>query len=257
MRITALTENTSHIENIACEHGLSLYIETQGKRILFDTGQTDLFSVNARKLGIDISSVDICVISHGHYDHGGGLKKFFEINKTAPVYMSRHAFEPHYNGERYIGLDLLLKDNGRIVFTCGNSEIAGGINLLSPEGREKKYDSDSCGLNMMQSGKLLPDDFRHEQFMLVTENKKRILFSGCSHNGILNIAEWFNPDILIGGFHYSKLKMDETLAENARILGKSPAMYYTCHCTGTDRYEFMKPYMKNLAYLSAGETIEI
>ncbi len=257
MRVTALTENTSHIKNIACEHGLSLYIETQGMRILFDTGQTDLFAENAVKLGIPLPDVDICVISHGHYDHGGGLKRFFEINKTAPVYMSRFAFEPHYNGERYIGLDLSLKDSGRIIFTDGNCEIADGISLFSPEGREKKHDSVPSGLNMMQDGRLVPDDFRHEQFMQITEGGRRVLFSGCSHNGILDITEWFKPDILIGGFHFSKLKMDETLAKNARILGKSPAMYYTCHCTGTDRYEFMKPYMKNLAYLSAGETIEI
>ncbi len=92
---------------------------------------------------------------------------------------------------------------------------------------------------------------------MLSENGRCFLFSGCSHNGILDIADWFSPDILIGGFHFSKLNMDETLKEYAEVLDKTGIMFYTCHCTGADRFEFMKPYMKNLAYLSAGETIEI
>ncbi|MBQ2720991.1 MAG: MBL fold metallo-hydrolase, partial [Clostridia bacterium] len=105
MTVTTLVENTAINDNFCSEHGLSLYIEVKGLRILFDMGQTELFAENAEKLGIDLENVDIAVISHGHYDHGGGLKKFLEINKKAPVYISRFAFEPHYNGsEKYIGL---------------------------------------------------------------------------------------------------------------------------------------------------------
>ena len=79
MKITALTENTSVNENIGAEHGLSLYIETDGHKILFDMGQTDMFERNAKTLCIDLSEVDIAVLSHGHYDHGGGLARFLEI----------------------------------------------------------------------------------------------------------------------------------------------------------------------------------
>ena len=257
MRITSLIENTSQKENIACEHGLSLFIETQGKRILFDTGQTDLFAENADKLGIDLSSVDICIISHGHYDHGGGLRKFLEINKTAPVYMSKYAFEPHFNKEKYIGLNPALKNSSRIIYTSGDTPISDGIELLSPEFKTKNHDLGSFGLNMLRDGRLVPDDFRHEQFLMLSESGRCFLFSGCSHNGILDIADWFSPDILVGGFHFSKLNMDEMLKEYAEVLDKTGIMFYTCHCTGADRFEFMKPYMKNLAYLSAGETIEI
>ena len=125
MRITALAENTSVSDNFGAEHGLSLYIETDKHNILFDMGQTALFSENAEKLGIDLSMVDIAVLSHGHYDHGGGLKKFLSINDKAPVYINRYAFEPHYNGkEKYIGLDISLQDNERIIFTDDFYEIA-------------------------------------------------------------------------------------------------------------------------------------
>ncbi|MBR6361061.1 MAG: MBL fold metallo-hydrolase, partial [Clostridia bacterium] len=161
------------------------------------------------------------------------------------------------NADKYIGLDPELKESERIIYTEGNLQISESIMLLSPEGREKKYDSLSSGLNMKKNGQLVPDDFRHEQYMLIKENGRNILFSGCSHNGILNIAEWFKPDVLIGGFHFFKADMDDRLAEYAKIMNNSGTDFYTCHCTGTDRYEFMKPYMKKLAYLSAGETIEL
>ena len=87
MKITALLENTSEREDMLTEHGLSLYIETQNHTILFDMGQSGLFAKNAAVLGIDLGAVDIAVLSHGHYDHGGGLAVFLEINKTAPVWI--------------------------------------------------------------------------------------------------------------------------------------------------------------------------
>ena len=72
MKLTVLMENTTVREDLTAEHGLSLYIEANGKRILFDTGASATFADNAEKLGIDLSQVDLCILSHGHYDHGGG-----------------------------------------------------------------------------------------------------------------------------------------------------------------------------------------
>ena len=81
MQITALVENTSQDKKFGTEHGLSLYIEAGFQKILFDMGQSGLFADNAKVLGISLSDVTIAVLSHGHYDHGGGLAKFLEINK--------------------------------------------------------------------------------------------------------------------------------------------------------------------------------
>lgn len=258
MKITCLTENTCKNNNFICEHGLSLFIEHEGLKILFDMGQTDLFYENAQKLGINLEKIDFAVLSHGHYDHGGGLKKFLEINKTAPVYISRHAFEPHYNGtEKYIGLDVSLKENERLIFTDDEFKISENISLFSCNTKERKHDLGSFGLNMKINGQFLPDDFRHEQYLLIEENGRKVLVSGCSHKGVMDITEWFMPDVLIGGFHYSKLEPGDKLKEYAKYLDEFNTEFYTCHCTGTLQYEFMKKYMKKLHYISCSEQIEI
>lgn len=257
MKITALTENTSR-KGLPYEHGLSLYIETEKHNILFDTGQTELFAKNAETLGIDLGKVDIAVLSHGHYDHGGGLKRFLELNKTAPVFMSKFAFEPHYNGtQKYIGLDLSLRGSGRIVFTGGVTKIGEGLALYSCNEKEKLLDLGSFGLNTKENGGIVPDDFRHEHYLLIEENGKRVLISGCSHKGIINIEAWFKPDVLIGGFHLSKLEKGDKLRSIAKRLNSYDTSYFTCHCTGSEQYEFMKRFMDRLGYISAGDSISI
>lgn len=251
-------ENTTSDERLGKEHGLSLYLETQNHKILFDMGQTDLFARNAEKLGIDLAGVDLAVLSHGHYDHGGGLARFLELNGTAPVWLNRHAFEPHYHGtERYIGLDTALAASPRLRFAGDQQAIAPGLTLFTCNGRPKKQDLGSFGLTVQENGAFLPEDFRHEHYLLIEEAGRRVLISGCSHKGILNIAEWFHPDVLVGGFHFNALPLDDTLAGYARQLAGYDTDFYTCHCTGTAQYAFMKQFMERLAYLSTGQTIQI
>ena len=258
MRIISLVENTTVLRDIVPEHGLSLYIETDGHRILFDMGQTDLFARNAETLGVDLSLVDIAVVSHGHYDHGGGLEKFLRINKKAQVFISQYAFGDYYNGtEKYIGLDKSLKESERLVFVGDEYKIDKGLCLYSCNKNERRHSLGAFGLTQKTDGGYIPDDFIHEQYLLIKENEKRILISGCSHKGIMDIAEWFRPDVLIGGFHFSKMPQGEALESAARLLDSYNTEYYTCHCTGVEQYEFMKKHMKWLNYFSAGQIIDI
>ncbi len=258
MKITALTENISNMEGVFAEHGLSLFIETQECRILFDMGQTDLFVRNAKALGINLSDVDVAILSHGHYDHGGGLETFLSLNKKAPVYVSKYAFEPHYNGtEKYIGLNANLKEKSRLIFTDDNYDLGCGASVYSCNSKERRHDLGSFGLLSKENGLFVSDDFRHEQYLLIEEQGKSILISGCSHKGIMDIVEWFHPDVLVGGFHYSKLPTDAKLAEYAKYLDSFDTRFYTCHCTGVEQYQFMKKYMTDLYYISCGETLVI
>jgi len=258
MKITCLLENTTEREDMQTEHGLSLFIEIGNHKLLFDMGQTDLFYHNAVTLGTDLSKVNIAILSHGHYDHGGGLLKFLEINSYAPVFIHKDAFLPHYNGsEKYIGLNVALKDHPRIRFTDDECHIDDSLTLISCNGNSKQHSPIPSGLTEKVGDAFITDDFRHEQYLLVEENGKRILFSGCSHKGILNITDWFSPDVLIGGFHFSKLALDDQLASAAKELASPHTLFYTCHCTGQEQYAFMRQYIPSLRYLSCGQTIQI
>ncbi len=256
MKIVCLAENTSSFDYIGVEHGLSLYIETSKSLILFDFGQSQLFSANAELLGVDLSKIDIAILSHGHYDHGGGLKNFLEINKKAPVYLSSYAFEPHYNGtKKYIGLDTSLSACDRLRFVNDETKIGEGLTLYSCNTKEKFFNLGSFGLNTFENGSFVPDDFHHEQYLLIEDEGKKVLISGCSHKGILNIAKWFQVDFIIGGFHFSKLPLDDTLKTYAEYLNEFDTEYFTCHCTGEAQFEFMKKHISKLNYLSAGQSI--
>lgn len=267
MKITVLVENTCGLgrEELQIEHGLSLYIETENQKILFDTGQTDAFANNAEILGIDLDQVDMAVLSHGHYDHGGGIRRFLELNAHAPVYMNSHAFEPHFSGLiKSIGLDLELQKEKQVVQVDDRDcyVIGEGLELYSCNAREKHFEMNPYGLYRLENGEKVPEDFRHEQYLLIQENGKRVLISGCSHKGILNIVDWFRPDVLIGGFHFTKLNPDgegrTVLEEAAEILKRYPTVYYTGHCTGQSQFTFLKERMgEQLHYLATGDTIAI
>ena len=255
MKITVLCEDTSNC-SLKSEHGLSLYIESEQGKILFDMGQSDLFFENAEKLGIDLRQVDFAVISHGHYDHGGGLEKFLQINKKAPVFISENAFGNFYNGEKYIGLKSDLKDSKRLVFISEKSEICDGANIFTSDSLEKQSVK-SFGLTVKKNGEKLPDKFDHEIYLELLENGKKVLLSGCSHSGIENIMSAFSPDVFIGGFHLLKIENENELEKTAKTLSTYGTDYYTCHCTGERQYKCLKNRVKSLGYISTGESIVI
>lgn len=257
MRIVTLLENTSCRGSLTPQHGLSLYIETGSLKILFDMGQDDTFLRNAHALDIDLAAVDLAILSHGHYDHGGGLAAFLKVNSKAPVYLHRSAFGQYYNGtEKYIGLDLTLQTQSRLIYTDGVAEPAPGL-ILSDCNR-LGWQNDPWGLTRKEGETFLPDAFLHEQYLQITEGNRRVLISGCSHKGIVNIAQHFAPDVLIGGFHLNKLENTATLQETARKLLASRTVYYTGHCTGEKQFAVMKEIMGDRLYnLSTGTVITV
>ena len=102
MKIVTLVENSCGNENCIAEHGLSIYAETEKHKLLLDTGQTDAVVKNAKVLNIDLSAVDTVILSHGHYDHSGGILPFSKLNHTAQIIMQRLAAEPHYKDRKSV-----------------------------------------------------------------------------------------------------------------------------------------------------------
>lgn len=241
MKVHCLIENSASGSGLEAEHGLSLLIESGGHRILFDAGASPAFAENAARMGIDLSTVDIAVLSHGHYDHGGGMLRFLELNTQSPIWASPHAVEPHFNAAgKDIGLSPALTAHERFRFVpAAVFELAPGSTLHTAGTVPQAYPSPPNGMSTLRDDIRVPDDFRHELYLLIEENGQRVLFSGCSHRGILNIVDHFRPDILVGGFHLMRTPLQE-LPPVAEALAQFTTRYYTGHCTGAPAYHFLK-----------------
>lgn len=258
MKLTTLIENTTCSPELTAEHGLSLFVEAAGHTFLFDTGASGAFADNAARLGVDLAAAEFAVLSHGHYDHGGGLDRFLRLNPQAPVYASRHCFgEFHNPSGKYIGLDPALQNCGRLILTGDEYTIAPGLTLFSCNAHPQR--ADPFGLTRREGGVLIPDDFRHEHYLLIEEHGRRILLSGCSHKGIVNIVNWFRPDVLVGGFHFKSLAPeDPRLRSFGEALARTNTRFCTGHCTGQAQFEVLKPILGDrLQAISTGSVVEV
>ena len=269
MRIITLVENSCGREGCIAEHGLSLYIETEKHRLLLDCGQTDTVVKNAEVLGIDLSAVDTVILSHGHYDHSGGILPFSRINHTAQIIMQGKAAEPHYNGERYIGIDKAILELPKVRLIDGDVRLDDELFLFSGITGRRCYPQGNRRLTRIEGGEKVPDDFAHEQCLVIQQAGKRWLLSGCSHNGILNILDRYReifgnaPDYVITGFHMMKKDGEHTdeekavIIQTARELSKLDTVFYSGHCTGIPAFELMKAVMgdKLIALHSGVEVI--
>ena len=223
MRITALSENTSQT-GLCAEHGLCLYIETQRHKILFDFGASGNFLKNAEKLGIDLGMVDIAFLSHGHYDHGGGLETFLDVNKIANIYMHEQAFEPHFNGRNeYIGLDPTLDGHPRFIKVREDIRIDSELSFVTLPAR--KVPIETSGLKVKRGKYMENEKFEHEMYLQIREGYKNYLISGCSHKGLINLIYDFRFDAMIGGFHFMKY---EVLWDEDRLLDTAKAIRNSC-----------------------------
>lgn len=273
VKIVVLLENTTESSKLKCKHGLSLYAETEKHKILFDMGPNDLFLRNAETLGVDIADIDIAVISHGHVDHCGGLKYFLGKNQKAKIYIRPQALEAHYvkviGIPFYAGIDRALLSADRFVFADDIHAIDDEITLFSNVTGQFPLPGSDGNLFVKRNGRMIPDDFCHEQNLMITSGDNRILICGCAHAGIVNIVRraktlvGHDPTTVIGGFHlYEPTKKcyerDEYIDSVAAALAEIKSSYYTCHCTGEKACEKMKARLgAHLTYLRTGAEFQI
>ncbi len=266
LEIITLVENIAYRQGTKGEHGLSFILKTHDKQILFDTGQSDLLLSNARQLDIDLTKVDCVVISHGHYDHTGGLESFFKINPHAPVYVKSATFEPKYSKStgqvRAIGMqpDLLTAFRERFHFVKEKVELASGLWIVPSIESHYPFEQPSSKMLVERDGKTIPDDFSDELFMFFDHPKGLTIMSGCSHRGVLNICQTAlnvathkSIRMLLGGTHLkgaSSGKIEQTLEafEPFQI-----QQFGLCHCTGlTPFMAFKQKYGDQVRYAYVG-----
>ncbi|NPA44149.1 MAG: MBL fold metallo-hydrolase [Chlorobi bacterium] len=208
MKLSVLTENTASAHFLA-EHGLSYFIEYDNKKILFDTGATDVFVKNASKLNINLNLADIIVLSHGHWDHGNGLK--FIENKTLITHPNSF-IERFRKGEKNnIGLSLSeteIKNKFSLIRSKEPYYITENIIFLGEIPRVNNFEAKTTSY-VKENGE---DDFIDDDTAIaIIKDEELIIVSACSHSGICNIVEYSKKltginsvKAVIGGFHLKK-----------------------------------------------------
>ena len=282
MIVTTLVDNSRVKDraDLCVERGLSLHIDTEGTKLLFDMGSGRTFCDNAPLLNINIQEVDLAVISHRHHDHCNGTSHFLEQNDVAKVYLKSCGDQDYYfrafGFKSDVGIDKALLDttNDRIVQVSETTQVAPNVHVITkisgkypqPKGNQYLYtQSKDCGYEQ--------DAFEHELLLVIKEEDGLVVFTGCAHSGVLNMIEtaielFPNCGIkaVVGGFHLVGLPVFNGIGgtkNDIKALGKALSEYpiekfYTGHCTGMKAYHLLKEVLDDrLEHLPTGRRVEI
>lgn len=281
MKATVLIENTApEGSGLAFEPGLSVYIEYNGRKILLDAGISGDFADNAKKLGVDLSGVELGVLSHGHFDHADGLRTFFPVNDKVTILHRKGADGPYFSLMRenpyFIGIHRDVWNNYRDRFEAveGIVPLCEGAWLL-PDGEvDPEFTGRATDLvYKLGEDNFIPDDFRHEQSLVFETPRGLAVFNSCSHSGIVNIVRGVQKMMpgkkvfaVVGGFHMFGKKTANGMncteeyvykvADALKELGVEEI--YTGHCTGLPALALLKErFGEGCRGLTSGMTFEL
>ncbi len=247
IKITTIVENTATRARFRAEHGLSMLIEKDGEYILWDTGQTDTIIHNAKLLNIDLSKIKIVALSHGHYDHVGGLKYLLDYTKPV-VYAHPEIFRKRYSklstdeNLRYIGIedrDFYEKKGARFILNDKPQEIFDDIFTTGFEDMHTSFEEVDKNFVYEKEGKYVKDYVEDDMSLIINLKEGLFVLFGCAHRGIINIIDDvekdFNKKVIgfLGGTHLGpasqnqREKTIEELKKRDYIKKMGPS-----HCTG-------------------------
>jgi 7,8-dihydropterin-6-yl-methyl-4-(beta-D-ribofuranosyl)aminobenzene 5'-phosphate synthase len=246
VRITTLVDNNSAGDGMLSEHGLSFFIQSGSASVLFDTGQGRAIGPNARKLGLDPASADAVVLSHGHYDHTGGLEEVLSAGTRPALHAHPAAFEPKFARDpggksRVIGMPAAVKTLAQlsdINYTTWPVEVCASVRLTGPIPRETEFE-DTGGPFFLDAECACPDRLVDDQAVFIETDRGTVVVLGCAHSGLINTLQYVRrltsdrPILaVIGGMHLgsaSKARLDRTVDELREI---GVGQIGPCHCTG-------------------------
>ena len=248
LEVVVLAENTVRGAGFLGEHGLAFWINADGRRLLFDTGQGKVLGENARQLGMHLEGIEAVAISHGHYDHTGGLHTALARAHRAKVYVHPAAFHAKYSRQeapphRSIGIPrsdkLAVQSRGRIViWTAQPSEIVPGVWVTGEIPRITNFE-DVGGPFYLDRTCTRPDSLAEDQALYVESAQGLVVLLGCAHAGVVNTLEYVSRitgrkriHAVLGGMHLlraSRKRIEATgdVLERFKVRVIAPG-----HCTG-------------------------
>jgi 7,8-dihydropterin-6-yl-methyl-4-(beta-D-ribofuranosyl)aminobenzene 5'-phosphate synthase len=245
--ITMVLENAVYQRGLRAEHGLSFHIQLGQRQVLFDTGQSDLLLHNARLLGVDLRSLDAIVLSHGHYDHSGGLKAAWSLSPSCGLYLHPAATAAKYsvsaNGEaRNIGMTYeageVISTSAGTVWTRGLTEVVPGLFATGEIPRETGFE-DVGGRFFLDTACQQPDPLVDDQALFFDSRDGLVVLLGCAHAGVVNTllhierltgAKRFHA--VLGGMHLLTAS-PERIQKTIEVLeGCNIHLLVPMHCTG-------------------------
>ncbi|MDX9801378.1 MAG: MBL fold metallo-hydrolase [Spirochaetia bacterium] len=248
IRITTLIENTQG-EHLALksEHGISFCIETPGHKIIFDTGQSGKFIENADQLRISLDDVEYAVLSHGHYDHSGGLRELIKVNSSFELVAGEGFFNEKYackNGRyEFLGNNFsedFLKEN-KIRYKLLSRqvrELVPDVFVLGSFPRIHRDELINPRFNLLTDKGFIPDRFDDEVMIVIDTPKGLIAVLGCSHPGMRNMLDEAKSRFakplyaVLGGTHLVEASEESAAAAASYLMEEQIEVIGVSHCTG-------------------------
>lgn len=246
--ITILVQNSVHVAGLKAEHGFSLLIRSGGRKLLFDTGQSDLLLHNAQKMGLTLDDVDVVVLSHGHYDHTGGLETIYQAAPQATLFLHPSAVAPKFTANsdgtsRFIGLapnsvELLRRPERKVVWTTKSTEVLPGFFVTGEIPRTNLFE-DAGGRFFLDAGCTRRDPLVDDQALYFDTEAGLVVILGCAHAGVVNTLAYIRDltqnrpfHAIVGGMHLGNAgpeRMRSTIEAFRRWM---PKHLILGHCTG-------------------------
>ncbi len=254
LTLTVLVDNTTLPDrDFMSEPGLSFFVETAGRKILFDTGLSGLFIANAKNLGIDLSDFDFLVLSHGHIDHTGGLlplihhieEATFGVKPARVPELIAHprCFWPKEKEQKRNGSEVNEEEARRRFPLCLSEKpvwITDDLVFLGEIPRRFAFEHVDPGTRKIffPDGQVKPDELPDDSALAFRSDKGLVIITGCSHAGICNITEYAREVCgerkvagIIGGLHLLSPEPGH-LAKTGKYLNRLHLnALHACHCT--------------------------
>lgn len=275
VQLTLVVDNEIR-SDLTAEHGFAVWIESGEKCFLFDTGQGGALESNARSLNVDLGRANALVLSHGHYDHTGGIPAFLAINSTAPIFygqgatLRRFSCPPDHAPNSAGMFENILHELGtlpkeRLIELQAPRYLAPAIGISGPIPRLTSFE-DTGGPFYLDEQKQQVDTLVDDLSMWFETDAGLVILTGCCHSGLVNTVSYIRKvsgiervNGIIGGLHLLQAS-EKRLEKTQEFIADCELKFLIpCHCTGPNVVDrFVQVYGEKLVRPGrAGQTFDI